>query len=175
MIATDDGVPDAILRDLRAVELRACGDINRVRPVDREAFEAAEEVQLIAHDRTANGAAPALVLRVRLGQPLLLRKEILGRQAAVLEEAERAAPHLIGAGLGHRVDDGPRRPTVLRIVLAGDDLEFLNRLNRRPRLRARALTNDVVVIVAAIEHVVVIAWILAIDADRIAAERLRAD
>ena len=48
-------------------------------------------------------------------------------------------------------------------------------LDRGPRLRAGALADDVVVVVAAVQHVVVVARILAVHRDRIAAERLGAD
>ena len=89
---------------LLVVQVGPRRDDDGVRPVDREALEADEVVHLVLHDRAADGAAPALVAGVRLGQVVLLGEEVLGRQAAVLEEAERAAADAVGAGLGHRVD-----------------------------------------------------------------------
>src|SRR5262249_53432602 len=103
MIAADDGVPHAILRDLGAIEFGTGRDVDRIGPINREALEAAEEVQLVVNDRAADRAAPPLILRVRLRESLLLGEEILRRQAAILEEAECAAPKLIRARLGDRV------------------------------------------------------------------------
>ena len=82
---------------------------------------------------------------------------------------------LVGAGLGHRVHDRAGGAAELGVELVGDDLELLDRLDRRPRLHPRALPDHVVVVVAAVDRVVVVARILAVDADRVAAERLGAD
>ncbi len=175
MIAADDGVPHAILRRLLAVEIRTRGDVDDVGPIDREPLETEEVMQLVPNDRSPHRAAPALVLRVRLRQALLLREEVLLGHLAALEVAEPGPADLVRARLRDRIDDGPRGPAELRVVLVRQHLEFLDRLDRRPRLRARALPDDVVVVVAAVEHVVVVAWILPVDRDRVAAERLRAD
>src|SRR4051812_21548714 len=104
-------------------------------------------MKLVPDDRSAHRSAPPLVLRVRLREPFLLRKEIFGGQTAVLEEPEGAAAKLIGACFRDSVDDGAGRAAVLRVVLSGNDLELLYRLDRRPRLRPRALADHVVVIV----------------------------
>src|SRR4029079_17598516 len=100
----------------------------------REPLEAAEKVNLVLHDRAAHGAAPALVLRVRFRQTLFLREEVLRRQVPILEEGKPGAAELVGARLGNGVDYRTRGAAVLRVVLAGDDLEFLNRFNPCPRL-----------------------------------------
>ena len=78
-------------------------------------------------------------------------------------------------GLGDGVDDRAGGPAELGVELVGDHLEFLDRFDWRPRLRPRPLADDVVVVVAAVQHVVVVARVLAVDGDRVAAERLGAD
>src|SRR6185503_12296473 len=92
-----------------------------------------------------------------------------------LEIAGAAAADLVGAGLGDGVDHGAGGAAELGVELIGDDLELLDGFDRRPRLRPGALPDDVVVVVAAVQHVVVVARILAVDADRVAAERFSAD
>src|SRR4051812_7232170 len=108
-------------------------------------------MQLVPDDRSADRAAPALILRVGLRQPFLLREEVLGRQTAILEEPEGASPKIVRARFGDGVDHRSGGAAVLRIVLPGNDLELLDRLDRRARLRACALPDHVVVVVAAIE------------------------
>jgi hypothetical protein len=104
-------------------------------------------------------------MRIRLGEPLFLGEEILRRQAAILEETEHASTHLVRSRLRHGIDDRAGGASILRVVLTGDDLEFLDRLDRRSCLRPGALSDHVVVVVAAVEHVVVVAWILTVHAD----------
>ena len=66
VVAADDRVPHAVARGLRVVQIGARRDVDDVGPVDREPLDAAEEVHLVLHDRTAERAAPALILRVGL-------------------------------------------------------------------------------------------------------------
>ena len=91
------------------------------------------------------------------------------------KKPKRAAAQVVGARLRHSVDHRAGRPPELGVELVGDDLELLDRLDRRPRLHPGALPDDVVVVVAAVDRVVVVSRILAVDADRVAAERLGAD
>ena len=175
MVGADDGVPDAVLGRLLVVQVGTTVDHDGVAAVDGEPLEAGEVVHAVLDQRPADDAAPALIAGVGLGQVALLGQEVLGREAAVLEVAEGAAVHHVGPALDHGVDHGARRPSELGVVLAGDDLELLDRLDRRPRLHAGALADDVVVVVAAVDGVVVVARILPVDADRVAAERLGAD
>ena len=132
-------------------------------------------MNLVPDDGAAGRPAPPLVLGIGLPRALLNREVVLFRQAPILHEGEGRAAKLVRARLGDGVDHRARRAAVLGIVLPGDDLEFLNRFDRRPRLGPRALPDDVVVVVAAVEHVVVVPGILAVHGNRIAAERFRAD
>src|SRR4051812_36172503 len=115
MIAANDGVPDAVLGHLRAVELGSRRDVDRIRTIDREPLEAAEIVQLVANDRPADGAAPAIVLGVRLLEVLLLLEESFLGQAAALEVAEAAAVQLVRPRLGHRIDHRTRGASELGV------------------------------------------------------------
>ena len=81
----------------------------------------------------------------------------------------------VAARLRHSVDHSAGRPPELGVELIGDDLELLDRFDRGPRLHPGALPDDVVVVVAPVDRVVVVSRVLAVDADRIAAERLGAD
>ena len=108
------------------------------------------------HDRSANRAAELLALRVGLGKVALLREVILRRPVRVLSKSERTAVEDIGSRLGDRIDDRARGAAELRVELIGDDLELLDGLDGRPRLRPGALADDVVVVVAAVQHVLLL-------------------
>ena len=132
-------------------------------------------MRLLPHDGPAEGAAELLLLGVGLVEVGAFGEEVTLGQARVLEETESAAAEAVGALLGHGVDHRARRPAELRVELTGQHLELLDRLDRRPRLRARALPDHVVVVVRTVEHVVVVPRVLPVDADRVGAERLVAD
>jgi hypothetical protein len=132
-------------------------------------------MRLVLDDWAAHGAAHALILGVRLGRSVLLREVVLARQVGILKVLERAAVPDVGPRLGDRVDDRAGGPAELGVELVGDYLEFLDGFDRGPGLGARPLADDVVVVVAAVQHVVVVARILAVHRDRVAAERFGAD
>src|ERR1700682_4329663 len=52
----------------------------------------------------------------------LHREGILRLNSAVPQEAEKIAVNFVGAGFRYDVDDSAHGPTVLRHVVAGDDL-----------------------------------------------------
>jgi len=105
----------------------------------------------------------------------LADEEVLLRHRCILKVAAEQSFEFVRSLFGHRIDDRAVRAAELGIVLACDDLEFLNGVKRRTRLRAGALSDDVIVVVAAVEHVVVVARVLSVDAHRVRAERFRAD
>ena len=82
-----------------------------------------------------------------------------GRQPREDEEAEGegAAVEGVGALLRDRIDDGPRGARELRVELAGQDLELLDRLQGRADLAPRPLSGDVVVVAGSVEEEVVVA------------------
>ena len=77
---------------------------------------------------------------------------------------------LVGALLGHGVDDAARRLAELGIELAGQQLEFLHGLDRHARLRAAVAAVERVVVVRPVHRVVHVADVLAGHADRVGAE-----
>ena len=91
--------------------------------------------------------------RLGLVEILLLDEEILRGHRRVGEVAERAAVPEVGALLGDRVDDAGGGGAVLGVELVRDDLELLDRFERRPRLRARAAAAQVVVVAPAVHQV----------------------
>ena len=111
----------------------------------------------------------------RLVEPALLGEVVLARQRLVLPEEERAAVELVGALLGHGVDDAARRLAELGIELAGEQLEFLHGLDGHARLRAAVAAVERVVVVGPVHRVVHVADVLAGHADRVGAESRRRD
>ena len=79
---------------------------------------------------------------------------------------------VVGALLRHRVDDAAGGRAELGVELARQQLEFLDRFDRRARLRAAVAVVEVVVVAGAIQHVVRVLRRLAVDADRVGAERI---
>ncbi len=132
-------------------------------------------MRLVLDDRTADRAAELTALGVGLVEVALLGEVVLRGPVGILPEGEGAAVKVVRSALGHRVDDGAGRAPELGVELVGDDLELLDGLDGGPRLRAGALTDDIVVVVAAVQHVVVAARIRSVHRNRIRAERLGAD
>ncbi len=106
-----------------------------------------------------------------LGRFVLPGEEVLPGQGRVLQESEGAAVEGVGALLGDGVHDRARRPRELRVELAGQDLELLHRLDRDARLGPGPLSGDVVVVVAAVQHEVVVAGVLPVGDDGVLGER----
>jgi hypothetical protein len=69
----------------------------------------------------------------------------------------------VGALLRHRVDDARDGGAVFGVELVGDDLELLDRLERRARLRSRAAAAEVVVVAPTIHQEHHAAAVLAVD------------
>ena len=113
---------------------------------------------LVLHDRSADHAAPLTFGGRRLRQAALLGEEIRRRQRVRRRVPEEHALELVRARLGDGVDDRAARPSEFRVVHARHDLEFLDRFERGPHLRARARAERIVGIVAAVDrHEVVLA------------------
>ena len=156
MIEPHHGVPvRAILRDGEVQVRPRRKHASAVRVVDL-ALQAEEEVRLVLDDRTADHAAPIPLGRGRLGQILRLDEVVLGDPGVVREGAEHHALELVGAGLRHGVDHGAARPAELGVVHARQHLELLDRLQRRPHLRARARPQGIVGVIAAVDRDVVV-------------------
>ncbi len=78
---------------------------------------------------------------------------------------------LVAAGFGYGVDDAAGCSAKLSVKLVGEHLKLGYWLQSGSGLSSGALTDDVVVIVGAVEQVIVVARILTIDADGIWAKR----
>ena len=116
-----------------------------------------------------------ICLVVGLRQVLLGRKVVLRRHVLVGVEVEHHAAERVGARLRHRVDDAAGRGAELGVELAGQELELLHRFDRRARLRAAVAAVEGVVVAGAVERVVDVLRALAVDADRVGAERVGRD
>ncbi len=175
LVELRERVPHPVLRGRAPVEIRPARKHERRTAIDHDALETAEEVSAVLDDRTAEGAAELAPLRVRLAQLAGPGEIVLGGPIGVLSEAEGAAVKDVGAALGHRVDDRAGRAPELGVELVGDDLELLDRFERGPGLGPGPLSDDVVVVVAAVEHVVVVPRVGAVHRNRVRAERFGAD
>ena len=82
----------------------------------------------------------------------------------------------VGARLGRDADRRARRPAVFGRVRAGDDLELLNRVHRRPRHLRRQLLDVLrdAVVVHAVEQEVVLQRARAVHVDAAGAAERRA-
>ena len=157
------------MREVAEVELGARRHVHRHAAVLVDAFEIGEEVQLVPDDRTADVAPELDLLGRGLCEILLFRKIILRRHVCTGVEVEQHAAKRVGAGLRHRVDDAAGGGAELRVELAGQDLELLDRFDRGPCLGA-AVAAVKVSCAGAVERVVDV-LVPAVDADRIAPER----
>ena len=135
-------------------------------------LHAAEEEQLVAHDRPAERAAELVPLEpVIAAQPAVLDplEERLGVELVMAGELEQAAMERVGARLGDRVDRGAGGHAVAGIAHAGLDSELLQRVRERNRVAAVLLR---VVVVAAVNQVQRAGARPAADRDRHRAGRL---
>ena len=107
-----------------------------------------EEERPIVPNRTACRASILIALQLAL----LQRKELLRIERIVTHELVHAGSELVGAGLGHGVDDRAHVPSVLRAEVARLNREFFQRVGIR---HDRGDTAQHVVVVAAVQHVVV--------------------
>jgi len=175
VVESHERVPDPRLAHRCGVQVGPGRDRDVLRQVLDHALQAHEEVRLVLDHRAAEREAVLLELGVGLLQVVLLREVVLLGQRGVLDERESAAAEAVGPALRDRVDDRAGGAPELGVVLVGQYLELLDRLERRPRLGPGALADHVVVVVPAVEQVVVVAGILAVDAHGVGAKRLRRD
>ena len=98
---------------------------------DRRRLIAAEEKELVAHERSAKRAAELMTLQTVVHALAVWAnrgERILRIEAAIADELERVAREPVRAGLGHRIDRGARVDAVLRAQAAGGDAELLQRV-----------------------------------------------
>ncbi len=162
----------AVFRDGKVLVRPRFEHARAVRVVDL-ALEAAEEVQLVLDDRPANHAAPFALGGGGLREVVAVDEIVLGRQRVGCAVAEQHAPQLVGAGLADGVDDRAAGAAELRVVHAGQDLEFLDRLEWRPHLRAGARAERIVRVVAAVDRDVGVLRGLAVGDDGVVAHLVR--
>ena len=97
---------------------------------DSADFKVAEEEGLVVNDRAANRATKLISSEGWFGGTS--RSEIVfGIQRGIANEFIANAMKLIGARLDRSSDDPGRGASVLRRVSVGNNLEFLNGVNRR--------------------------------------------
>ena len=139
-----------------------------------DALDAAEVVRLVADDRSAERAAQLLLLAVALPRALpSCAKYSIAASFSSWKNTNALPWYWLVPGLRHRVDDAAGGEAVLGVELAGQQLEFLHRLDRHARLRAAVAAVERVVVVRPVHRVVDVAHVLAGDADRVGAERRR--
>src|SRR5262249_25959865 len=114
-----------------------------------------EELRLVPDDRTADDAAPVAAHRRRLRQSLRSNEVVFRGEGVRRGGREHHALELVGSALGDRVHDRAAGAAELRVVHAGEDLDLLNRLDRRAYLRPRAGAERIVAVVAAVYRDVV--------------------
>ena len=132
-------------------------------------LEAEEELGLVLDDRAADDTAPVASDSRRLRQIPCSDEIIRGRQLIAGPLREQHTLELVRPRLGDRVDDGAARAAKLRVIHAGQHLEFLDRLERGAHLRARAGAQGVVCVVAAVDRDIVVLTGLAGGDDRVVA------
>src|SRR5260370_4172254 len=101
-----------------------------------------------AGDVTASPEVRASVIRNQSGcgtEQSEIVKGIGSREVAAAEVGVAIAMDPVGAGLGYHIQDHAGRLTILRVVVVGEDLEFLNFVDRGagPATSANHLIRDV--------------------------------
>ena len=128
---------------------------------------------LVLPDRASDRAAPVGLLRLRLGEIVLRDEEIPRRHGVVREAAEQRAVEDVAALLGDRIDNCAGGAAELGVVLVGEHLEFLHRLERRAHLAAARAAEIVVVVAGAVDREVAAPVAAAADDQRLTGERGR--
>ena len=90
-------------------------------------MHAAEEKQLVLHDRPANDAAKLIALH----RIAIARKCIAGIEDSVANELEHTAMELIRARFRHYDNCASRMESILSRYSAGFDFEFLKGIRER--------------------------------------------
>ena len=137
-------------------------------------FVAAEIEHAIAHQRSADDAAELLLVVGRLG-PRQRRTRI---PVARTNHHERRSVDLVGAALGDHAGDARRMTAELRRELIGDELHFLDGLEReaaRPELRRALQREPLRVVVGAVDVGAEVPHFAAADVDGVGARHARDD
>ena len=129
-----------------------------LRPLD-----GAEEVRLVEDDRAAERAAELIAPIVGLLDVGDLLAERARVQRLVAEQREGAAVIVVGAALGDDVHHAAVAAAVLGLEALGHEVELLNRLEREELQQA---ADGVVVVVAAVDLIVHVAAVAAVDLRR---------
>ncbi len=159
-------------RRIRHRQRRRIGrEVQVRRHVGAGALVVAEEEQLVLDDRAAEAAAVHVAARLRILLAGLLQEVVRGLQLVALVVLEHAARELVGAALGHAVDDDARRAAVLGRVLVRLHLIFGHRVERHARLRALRSAAARVVVVLPVDEEQVVGGRLAVGAELAAFER----
>ncbi len=139
-------------RDPRAAEVAVALGLRsartRARTVPRVLLvplRRCEEMQLVLDDRSANRAAEVVALQLVLRLVRSLEEVVLRVQRVAAAEVEAAAAELVRAAAGDDVDLRAAGLAELRAVAVAQDLELLDRLDRRVD-EDRAVRADVVVV-----------------------------
>src|SRR4029453_9986950 len=90
-----------------------------------------EEVRLGAHDRAADAASELVPLVLLLRQVADALGERPCVEAVVAQQREPASAHLVRAALGDDVDHSTARAPVFGVIALRDDVELLDRFERK--------------------------------------------
>ena len=136
-----------------------------------DAFSCREEEKFVLNERTTEAAAELVAAKTIKG--LTIRSG--GSQRFSAEVFKKCAVILIGTGLRNDVDDPAGASAKLSVSAAHRDLKFFDRFQRNVNGRALAahlLTEETVVVVAAVEADVVEDAPLPVDVDLVAVRTL---
>jgi len=133
--------------DLRGA-IEEFDDVGGVKDV---LIESAEKEDLVALERTADGASELLLAIVRLKS----QESIGGSERTVAEVIKDGAVHMIGARLGDNVDDGAAGASLFGAVGIGGDAELLDNFGGDrvgSAITSASLGEESVVVIAAIDE-----------------------
>src|SRR5450631_2548526 len=111
---------------------------------------------MVFHDRPAQSSAKLVPLEGRdwLGRII---EVVLGIELAVTEELVGAAVNLVCPRSRNRVDHAPRGLPIIRLIVAGDDGELLDRVDAQaPSQHAAGCSVGVIVETDAVQAIVVL-------------------
>jgi hypothetical protein len=154
----------------RAVEpWKEAAGVDRLERVGFRALGGDEEVRFVLRQRTAERSAelvpPVVLLADRLAprvdsRPFGMR---FGVERSIAQELEGAAGPDVGAALGDHVHHAADASSVLGLVVRRLEIELLDGLQREQLQQA---TDRIVVVVAAVDQVVDVATVAAVDLRR---------
>ena len=94
------------------------------------AFVVEEVEQLVFLDRAAQATAELILVILRTAQMVAIREEVVGVEVVVTQVFEEQPMHPVGTALCIYRNDSAGTPAVFRRVGIGDDVEFLNHVDR---------------------------------------------